>query len=73
MCPPTDTPAEVTDPYKDYTFWDVDLTERFSSDLSQFALGRKFLFQTGLINGKRPRLPQSISSAAKSNKRKRTK
>ncbi|ADQ85959.1 L1 [human papillomavirus 131] len=73
MCPPTDTPAEVTDPYKDYTFWDVDLTERFSSDLSQFALGRKFLFQTGLINGKRPRLTQSISSAAKSNKRKRTK
>lgn len=69
-CPPKETPAESTDPYKAYTFWDVDLTERFSSDLSQFSLGRKFLYQTGLLHGKRPRSDYTV---AKGTKRKRTK
>ena len=47
-CPPDDTEAENKDPYKKFSFWTVDLTERFSSELSQFPLGRKFLFQAGL-------------------------
>lgn len=48
-CPPDDENAENKDPYKDYNFWIVDLQERFSAELSQFPLGRKFLFQTGLL------------------------
>lgn len=48
-CPTEDEPAENKDPYKNYNFWTVDLKERFSAELSQFPLGRKFLFQTGLL------------------------
>lgn len=71
---PTVEPEEDTDPYKPYTFWNVDLTEKFSSDLSQFSLGRKFLYQTGLLNGKRPRLEYSTTErSTRSSKRKRTK
>nr|UXX42011.1 MAG: L1 [Gammapapillomavirus sp.] len=69
-CPPAETTEEAADPYKSYTFWDVDLTEKFSSDLSQFSLGRKFLYQTGLLNGKRVRT--TYTAANKSQKRKRT-
>nr|AYA93744.1 MAG: L1 protein [Human papillomavirus] len=71
---PTVVPEEDTDPYKPYTFWNLDLTERFSSDLSQFSLGRKFLYQTGLLNGKRARIDYtSAGTSNRSTKRKRTK
>nr|AYA93817.1 MAG: L1 protein [Human papillomavirus] len=71
-CPDQNPPAEKQDPYKDYNFWDVDLTERFSSELSQFSLGRRFLYQTNLItSGKRPRT--TVNYTKKSVKRKRTK
>lgn len=53
-CPPKPTPDENKDPWSDYTFWDVDLTERMSDDLDMFALGRKFLFQSGFA-ASRPR------------------
>lgn len=69
---PLPAEEEETDPYKNYTFWDLDLTERFSSDLSQFSLGRKFLYQTGLLNGKRLRTEYSTPKT-RSAKRKRTK
>ena len=48
-CPPEESETQRKDPYKDFNFWNVDLTERFSAELSQFPLGRKFLFQTGLL------------------------
>nr|2R5K_A Chain A, Major capsid protein L1 [human papillomavirus 11]2R5K_B Chain B, Major capsid protein L1 [human papillomavirus 11]2R5K_C Chain C, Major capsid protein L1 [human papillomavirus 11]2R5K_D Chain D, Major capsid protein L1 [human papillomavirus 11]2R5K_E Chain E, Major capsid protein L1 [human papillomavirus 11] len=35
------------DPYKDMSFWEVNLKEKFSSELDQFPLGRKFLLQSG--------------------------
>ncbi|ABQ66263.2 major capsid protein [Erinaceus europaeus papillomavirus 1] len=47
-CPDQNPPKEKVDPYEKYTFWNVDLRERFSTELSQFPLGRKFLYQTGL-------------------------
>nr|AAB39894.1 major capsid protein [Colobus monkey papillomavirus type 2] len=54
-CPDKEPPKEKEDPYKQYTFWNVDLTERLSLDLDQYSLGRKFLFQAGLqrstVNG----------------------
>lgn len=49
-CPPDESETENKDPYKKYNFWLVDLTERFSAELSQFPLGRKFLFQTGTLS-----------------------
>lgn len=64
--------SEIQDPYADLTFWKVDLKEKFSSDLSQHTLGRKFLYQFGLLNGKRPRTDYTVTSK-RSVKRKRTK
>ncbi|AEA35066.1 early protein L1 [Saimiri sciureus papillomavirus 2] len=52
-------PKEKVDPYDKYSFWKVDLRERFSSDLDQYPLGRKFLLQSGLRA--RPRLPKPPS------------
>ncbi|AAA79470.1 major capsid protein L1 [Human papillomavirus type 48] len=69
---PTAEPEEDTDPYKAYSFWTLDMTERFSSDLSQFSLGRKFLYQTGLLNGKRARTDYTAAgSSTRSTKRRR--
>lgn len=72
-CPTQEPAEESTDPYADLTFWNVDFTERFSSDLNQHALGRKFLYQVGLLNGKRPRSDYTVNYSKKSVKRKRTK
>lgn len=47
-CPDAVKPPEDKDPWKDYKFWNVDLTERFSEQLDQYNLGRRFLFQAGL-------------------------
>ncbi|QAB08763.1 L1 [Macaca fuscata papillomavirus 2] len=65
------------DPYAQYTFWDVNLKEKFSSDLDQFPLGRKFLMQVGsrprrpLQTGKRAAPSSSSTPAAKRKKSKR--
>jgi hypothetical protein len=69
-------PKAKEDPYKNYTFWDVDLTERFSAQLTQFPLGRKFVMQAGLRP--RPKLKSGkraapSSSSAPASKRKKTK
>lgn len=69
---PTEQQEEKEDPYAKLTFWNVDLRERFSSDLSQHPLGRKFLYQVGLLNGKRPRTDYTTTTR-KAIKRKRTK
>ncbi|AYD74611.1 L1 [Macaca mulatta papillomavirus 6] len=67
---------EKEDPYSQFNFWEVDLKDRFSAELDQFPLGRKFLLQAGLRA--RPRLqptkraaPSSSSSPPK--KRPKTK
>ncbi|ATQ38187.1 L1 [Gammapapillomavirus sp.] len=73
-CHLTEDQETNTDPYKDKTFWLVDLQERFSSDLSQHTLGRKFLYQVGLLNGrKRVRTDYTVNTSKKSVKRKRSK
>lgn len=69
-------PTEKQDPYAKLNFWDVDLKDRFSLDLSQFPLGRKFLMQLGVGTRssisvrKRSATTTSRTAAAK---RKRTK
>ncbi|ANG09004.1 L1 [Human papillomavirus type 194] len=70
---PDQQPVEKVDPYAEFTFWTVDLTDRFSSELSQFSLGRRFIYQTGLItNGKRLR-PISTSTTKRASKKRRIK
>lgn len=71
-CPPQDNNEENMDPYKDLLFWNVDFTEKFSSDLSQFSLGRKFLNQMNLVSRKRVRTDYTVKNT-RSVKRKRTK
>lgn len=78
-CPDRNPPPERVDPYAKYKFWEVDLTERFSTELAQFSLGRKFLQQAGLqsvANRKRRTLTATVSgtrSAAKNSAKRRRK
>lgn len=53
-CPDSVKPVEPEDPYKSLRFWTVDLRERMTEQLDQTALGRKFLFQSGLLNRTAP-------------------
>lgn len=72
-CPDKNPPKEKVDPYKNLHFWNVDLSERLSLDLDQYALGRKFLFQAGLqqatVNGTRT-ISSRVSSRGTKRKRK---
>ncbi|ANW12185.1 L1 [Canis familiaris papillomavirus 18] len=71
-CPDKAPPAPETDPFSGYSFWMVDLSEKFSQDLDQFPLGRKFLAQSTLPQSrKRSRSPSSTSK--RSVKRKKSK
>ncbi|AAA79491.1 major capsid protein L1 [Human papillomavirus type 60] len=73
MCP-TDVPnTEREDPYKQYTFWTIDLQERFSNELSQFSLGKRYLYQYGLLNGRKRSASSFVTKKSKTVKRKRTK
>lgn len=81
-CPDSLVPVEPPDPYKDMKFWTLDLSERLTEQLDQTALGRKFLFQSGLmarVSGQRvsvPRAPRCrtrpTGSKAPPRKRRRT-
>ncbi|CRH63681.1 L1 (late) protein [Chlamydia trachomatis] len=70
-------PQEKQDPLAKYKFWEIDLKERFSLDLDQFALGRKFLLQMGVQRKPRVGLKRSATSSSSSSsssaKRKRVK
>ncbi|AZL94142.1 major capsid protein L1 [Leopardus wiedii papillomavirus type 1] len=71
-CPTSVAPTERVDPYKDFKFWEVDLTEKMTDQLDQTSLGRKFLFQTGVLQTgtKRSRLV-TTSTKPRSVKRRR--
>ena len=76
MCPTAEKEKEPVDPYKDYIFWNIDLKDRFTSDLTQTSLGRRFLYQTNMLRGKRVRFldnEMSRSTSKKSVKRRKTK
>lgn len=51
MCPKDAPKTDKEDPYKDLTFWKIDLTDKFTSELDQTPLGKKFLYQMGLVTG----------------------
>lgn len=67
-CPDQNPPKEKDDPYKDYTFWNVDLTDRFSQELDQFPLGRKYLYQAG-IRTTRTAVKRAATAASTGQKR----
>ncbi|AEP82740.1 L1 [Canis familiaris papillomavirus 9] len=71
-CPDKAPPKPSEDPFGGFTFWGVDLTERFSQDLDQFPLGRKFLAQSNISpTRKRIRSPSTSSSKKRTVKRKK--
>lgn len=67
-CPDKVPTKEKEDPYAPFTFWNVDLTERLSLELDQYSLGRKFLFQAGLVQ----KSSKKTSNVSKGTKRKRS-
>nr|WMI31305.1 L1 protein [Firstpapillomavirinae sp.] len=74
-CPPKPTPDENNDPWADYKFWDVDLTERMSDELDMYSLGRKFIYQSGYSSPATTSIstrPRSRSRPRVVRKRKRT-
>lgn len=56
-CPEDVEPIKPKDPWDKYTFWTIDLREKLSSELNQFPLGKRFLYQTGMVSNKRIRPP----------------
>lgn len=74
-CPKPSDKEEKEDPYKQYKFWDVDLSDKFSMNLEQHSLGRKFLFQIGKKASKRsaPKTVKFESSPGKKAAKRRRK
>lgn len=73
-CPADIERPKNEEPWDKYTFWTIDLTNKMSSELSEYSLGKRFLYQTGLISNKRIRPSCCEPTACKrSCKRKRTK
>ncbi|AVX45449.1 L1 protein [Bos taurus papillomavirus 24] len=67
-CPTTKDLKEKEDPYKGLKFWDVDLTDKFTTNLNQHSLGRKFLFQIGKRASKRS-APKTVTFENSANKK----
>lgn len=69
---PADVPStEKKDPWEKYSFWEIDMTERLSSELSQFSLGKRFLYQSGRLSNRQLKRSAPISEGKRSTKRKR--
>lgn len=71
-CPDKVPPKERVDHYGKFKFWNLDLTAKFSSDLDQFPLGRKFLLQNAKASFKRTLKRPAPTSTKRSIKKKRT-
>lgn len=74
-CPiPPEVEKKKDDPYKNFTFWNIDLQDRFTTELSQYPLGKRFLFQMGLIGDipvSRKRVRTEVTVARKTTKKRR--
>ncbi|ASH99075.1 L1 [Ailuropoda melanoleuca papillomavirus 4] len=69
-CPDKVPTNEKVDQYADYKFWNIDLKDKLTEQLDQTNLGRKFLFQTGVLKrGKSVRV--TSGTRTRSVKRKR--
>ncbi|QUP08148.1 L1 [Martes foina papillomavirus 1] len=70
-CPDKGNPPAKSDRYEGMQFWSVDLSERMSTDLDQFPLGRKFLAQSSATARPVKRRAPPSTTKAVSKKRKR--
>lgn len=61
-CPADVEPVEKKDPWEKYSFWQIDLSDKVTAELSQTPLGKRFLYQNGLINNRK--IKNSFQSAA---------
>lgn len=71
MCPADVPKPQPEDPYKGFTFWNIDMTDKFTSELDQTPLGKKFLYQMGLLNTSRKRIRSTYTSTTPSTSTKR--
>lgn len=71
ICPKDKPVTTPVDPYKDMNFWTINLTDKFTTELDQTPLGKRFLYQMGLITGNK-RLRTDYTSVARAPKRRRT-
>nr|AYA93442.2 MAG: L1 protein [Human papillomavirus] len=61
-CPSDDGPKERKDPWENYSFWTINLTEKLTAELSQTPLGKRFLYQNGLTNNRQIKnCPQTLA------------
>nr|WCI99992.1 MAG: L1 [Pan troglodytes papillomavirus 1] len=65
-CQKPPAPSEKEDPLSKLSFWTVDLKDRFSAELDQFPLGRKFLLQAGMRARSRLQSTKSVKRSAPS-------
>lgn len=65
-CPAKVPPKDKVDPYGEFNFWKLDFSEKFSSDLDQYPLGRKFLLQSGVRSLPLPRPRSGVKRSAPS-------
>ncbi|AHL83548.1 L1 [Enhydra lutris papillomavirus 1] len=70
-CPENVPPKVREDPYGQFKFWEVDLKEKMTEQLDQTPLGRKFLFQTGVLRSPRNSRVSTSTSVKRGVKRKR--
>nr|AYA94244.1 MAG: L1 protein [Human papillomavirus] len=76
MCPADVPPKTPEDRYKGKVFWEVDLRDKFTSELDQTPLGRKFLYQMGMITSRKRLRPSDYSGTSyvkRPTKKRRTK
>nr|AYA94318.1 MAG: L1 protein [Human papillomavirus] len=72
MCPKDAPKKEKEDPYKDLVFWNINLTDKFTSELDQTPLGKKFLYQMGMISKGTAKQTRSLYSTTTPTVRRRT-
>ncbi|AUT11894.1 L1 [Leptonychotes weddellii papillomavirus 2] len=71
-CPLPENAEKKKGKYDGMVFWEVDLREKFSSELDQHSLGRRFLYQSGLLsNGKTNKRLRTDSTSSSKSKKKR--
>ncbi|AXN57300.1 L1 [Macaca mulatta papillomavirus 4] len=72
-CPSDNPPAEKEDPYKNYSFWTVDLSDKLTTELGQTSLGRRFVYQTNVAPAGSKRVRPSSSVPKRAAKKRKVK
>lgn len=60
-CPSELVPPERPDPYEGLVFWNINLEDKLSEELSQFPLGKRFLYQSGYSTSRKRKLEPGSS------------